>query len=246
MDEFLHEVKSVTLANTTPPTPPRKGAAATAAAAAAAAAATAAAAGAGSSRYDSAGLTGEASRRAEQTEAAAAFNAQFGGMCAAVRSGVLPARYFGPPPSPPQRRIKQLLPVTDFDVAFGDGQFSEEELYKPYERSGECQPAVALALVEQPDGTTVSPPPSLPITPTVAATALTTALVLVPSPVVALARKVYATVRLRSRDYGVDSLCRARQPPTPFFREGSDGKTKHMHSTCLTRPNLGHPTARDR
>ena len=39
-----------------------------------------------------------------------------------------------------------------------------------------------------------------------------------PSPVVALARKVYATVRLRSRDYGVDSLCRARQPPTPFFQ----------------------------
>ena len=60
-----------------------------------------------------------------------------------------------------------------------------------------------------------------------------------PSPVVALARKVYATVRLRSRDYGVDSLCRARQPPTPFFREGSDGKTKHSHSTCLTRLNLG-------
>ena len=33
-----------------------------------------------------------------------------------------------------------------------------------------------------------------------------------PSPVVALAREVYATVRLRGRDYGVDSLCRARQP----------------------------------
>ena len=145
MDEFLYEVKSVTLANSTPPTPPRKGAAA--AAAAAATAATAAAAGAGSSRDDSAGLTGEASRRNEQAEAAAAFDAQFGGMRAAVRSGVLPARYFGRPPSPPQRRIKQLLPVTDFDVAFGDGQFSEEELYKPYERSGECQPAVALALV---------------------------------------------------------------------------------------------------
>ena len=147
MDEFLYEVKSVTLANSTPPTPPRKGAAAAAAAAAAATAATAAAAGAGSSRDDSAGLTGEASRRNEQAEAAAAFDAQFGGMRAAVRSGVLPARYFGRPPSPPQRRIKQLLPVTDFDVAFGDGQFSEEELYKPYERSGECQPAVALALV---------------------------------------------------------------------------------------------------
>jgi len=37
-----------------------------------------------------------------------------------------------------------------------------------------------------------------------------------PSPVVALARKVYATVRLHGRDYGVDSLCRARQPPTLF------------------------------
>jgi len=45
---------------------------------------------------------------------------------------------------------------------------------------------------------------------------LCAALLLEPSPVVALARKVYATVRLRSRDYGVDSLCRARQPPTPF------------------------------
>ena len=33
-----------------------------------------------------------------------------------------------------------------------------------------------------------------------------------PSPVVALAREVYATVRLRGRDYGVDSLGRARQP----------------------------------
>ena len=33
-----------------------------------------------------------------------------------------------------------------------------------------------------------------------------------PSPVVALAREVYATVRLRGRNYGVDSLCRARQP----------------------------------
>jgi hypothetical protein len=40
--------------------------------------------------------------------------------------------------------------------------------------------------------------------------------VLEPSPVVALAREVYASVRLRGRDYGVDSLCRARQPPTPF------------------------------
>jgi hypothetical protein len=38
-----------------------------------------------------------------------------------------------------------------------------------------------------------------------------------PSPVVALAREVYATVRLRGRDYGVDSLCRARQPRRRLF-----------------------------
>ena len=61
---------------------------------------------------------------------------------------------------------------------------------------------------------------------------------------VALAREVYATVRLRGRDYGVDSLCVSLADA--FFREGSDGMTKHLHSTCLTRPNLGHPTARDR
>jgi hypothetical protein len=35
-----------------------------------------------------------------------------------------------------------------------------------------------------------------------------------PSPVVALALEVHATVRLHGRDYGVDSLCRARQPRT--------------------------------
>jgi hypothetical protein len=29
------------------------------------------------------------------------------------------------------------------------------------------------------------------------------------------------------------------------FREGSDRMAKHLHSTCLTRPNLGYPTARD-
>jgi hypothetical protein len=35
---------------------------------------------------------------------------------------------------------------------------------------------------------------------------------------VALAREVYATVRLRGRDYGVDSLCRARQPRRRLFQ----------------------------
>ena len=36
---------------------------------------------------------------------------------------------------------------------------------------------------------------------------------------VALALEVYATVRLRGRDYGVDSLCRARQPRRLFSRK---------------------------
>ena len=42
--------------------------------------------------------------------------------------------------------------------------------------------------------------------------------VLEPSPVVALALEVYATVRLHGRDYGVDSLCRARQPRRRFVQ----------------------------
>ena len=40
--------------------------------------------------------------------------------------------------------------------------------------------------------------------------------VLEPSPVVALAREVYATVRLRGRDYGVDSLRAQPDALTPF------------------------------
>lgn len=125
MDEFLWEVKGVALQHT------HRG---------------------GHSRTPSGEL---ASKESSPAERAAAFDAAFGSLHAALISGVLPDRYFGPPQPPARRTIKQLLPATDFDVAFGDGQFSEEELYKPYERSGECQPAVCLALVEQPDGTTV-------------------------------------------------------------------------------------------
>lgn len=125
MDELLWEVKGVALKHT------QRG---------------------GHSRTTGGELAAEESSPADR---AAAFDAAFGSLHAALISGVLPDRYWGPPTAPALRTIKQLLPATDFDVAFGDGQFSEEELYKPYERSGECQPAVCLALVEQPDGTTV-------------------------------------------------------------------------------------------
>ena len=47
-------------------------------------------------------------------EAAAAFDAEHGTLVDAIRSGVLPARYFGPvkrPPEPPEPRIVQILPA---------------------------------------------------------------------------------------------------------------------------------------
>lgn len=80
------------------------------------------------------------------SDAAAAFDAEHGGLEGALRAGVLPRRYFqrdAPPPSrPPGPTIRQLIPAGRTDTAF----FNNDEDFQ-------CR-VVCYALVEQPSGAT--------------------------------------------------------------------------------------------
>mmetsp|Transcript_2121 Transcript_2121/g.6373 ORF Transcript_2121/g.6373 Transcript_2121/m.6373 type:complete len:437 (-) Transcript_2121:57-1367(-) len=84
-----------------------------------------------------------------------AFDAEFGGLSAAIDDGVLPARYFAPvPKAPPARTIKQLWPAAPgYRALFAGGYFDHA---RPQWQTGlpahESLHIVSWALVEYRDG----------------------------------------------------------------------------------------------
>ena len=138
VDFVLDYVKAATFRNMNPTTP--AGDASTSASGAEAAATADVAADASSAPMPAVSTT------LSDSEAAAAFDAEHGGLEAALRAGVLPRRYFQrdmPPPSRPQGpTIRQLIPAGRTDTAF----FNNDEDFQ-------CR-VVCYALVEQPTGAT--------------------------------------------------------------------------------------------
>ena len=103
-----------------------------------------------------------ATHQDEARPLADAFDEEVGSLAAAIRSKVLPSRYFAPAPEPrpepPKRTIKALLPATPgYRALFTAGNFDHGEArdgeYNADEAACESLHIVSWALVEYHDGT---------------------------------------------------------------------------------------------